>query len=266
MRQDYSKSKKHDDPNSFLSFGGGRLSDELPKVICPESAPIVDMFSAISHRYDFLNRALSLGRDVYWRRRAAAEVVFRPAGAILDVAAGTADLSIEIARITPFDVKIYGVDLSEKMMELGREKIERLGFSSRIELRRADALALPFKSDRFDSAAIAFGIRNMPDKELCLKEMCRVVRPGGRVVVLEMSPGATAIFGAIYRLYLKRALPIIGGIASGDFEAYRYLARTVKNFTSPEELARLMEKCGLRRVCFYHLTLGIVAIHRAEKQ
>lgn len=265
MRQDYLKSKNHDDSGPIPCFFDGRPKQEGKSLVRGDSAPIADMFSAISDRYDLLNRVLSLGRDVYWRKRAAAEIVFRPGGAVLDVAAGTADLSIEIARIAPEDVKIYGVDISEKMMALGRAKIDRLGLSSRIELSYADALALPFEEGRFDSATIAFGIRNMPDKELCLKEMCRVIRPGGRVVVLEMSPGTAAIFGAIYRLYLQRALPIIGGVISGNLGAYRYLARTVSNFTAPKELARLMEKCGLGRVNYYHLTLGIVAIHCGEK-
>ncbi len=218
------------------------------------------MFSAIAPKYDFLNRLLSLGRDRIWRREAVSRI--RPArgGRHLDVATGTADVALEILKQKGEGAYVAGSDISVEMMRIGREKARRPGKSWRIAFVRAPCESLPFRDAVFDSATAAFGIRNVADRERGLREMCRVVRPGGQVVVLEFSKPRGTVFGALYRFYFSRVLPRIGGLFSMR-SAYTYLPESVREFPSSSEFSGMMRAAGCDTVEHRPLTFGIVTLY-----
>ena len=220
-----------------------------------------EMFSSISHRYDLLNRLLSLGRDRYWRSFAVSQLSSMDGGLYLDIATGTADVAMEIAKSGSINTRVIGVDFSEKMIELGIRKIKKCGFEDRIKLGFADAQALPFSDGFFDAAIVAFGIRNLSDFLTGIKEMRRVVKVGGKVVILEFTIPANHICRGVYYLYFRRLLPLIGGIISGKRYAYKYLPESVMEFPDQEGLKRMMEDVSLKDVRYYNLTFGIVAVH-----
>jgi len=224
---------------------------------------IGEMFSGIAPRYDFLNRVLSLGADRRWRRRAVSEMVPSSGGRHLDLATGTADMALEILR-QKGNATVAGVDISVEMMRVGREKCRRAGAAGRVRFVRAPAEALPFRDGAFDSACVAFGIRNVVDRERGLREMCRVVRPGGSVVVLEFSTPRSALFGAIYRFYFTRILPRIGGLFSRR-SAYAYLPESVLSFPTPSAFAAMMRSAGCAAVTHHPLTFGIVTLYAGTR-
>ena len=221
---------------------------------------IGEMFTRIAPRYDFLNRLLSLGVDRRWRRDAVARMVPSAGGRHLDLATGTADMALEIVRQKGGSAAVAGVDLSVAMMRIGQEKCRTRGAHGRVAFVRAPGEALPFRDASFDSACVAFGIRNVVDRELGLREMCRVVRPGGRVVVLEFSTPRGSILGGLYRLYFTRVLPRIGGLFSRR-EAYAYLPESVLSFPEPEAFASMMRAAGCASVTLRALTFGIVTLY-----
>jgi demethylmenaquinone methyltransferase/2-methoxy-6-polyprenyl-1,4-benzoquinol methylase len=223
-------------------------------------AQVRGIFSSIPRWYDFLNHFLSLRRDVAWRRFAVRRMRFFRTNAFLDVATGTGDLAIEAARAHP-EVRVTGIDFVPSMLKRGKEKIEKMGLEMRINLLEGDALALPFEDDSFDVAAIAFGIRNIPDREGALREMARVVVPGGTVMVLELTTPRRGPIRALYRIYLNGLLPVLGRIVSGDPRAYRYLAESIMEFPSPEEFSGIMRGAGLLDVKAVPLTLGVARLH-----
>jgi demethylmenaquinone methyltransferase/2-methoxy-6-polyprenyl-1,4-benzoquinol methylase len=221
---------------------------------------IGEMFSSIAPRYDFLNRLLSLGVDRRWRRLAVAETVPSAGGRFLDVATGTADMALEILRRNGAGASVVGVDLSMEMMRVGREKCARAGRSRSVAFLRGPGECLPFGDGVFDSACIAFGIRNVVDRERALREMCRAVRPGGRVVVLEFSSPPGTVFGVLYRFYFRSVLPRIGGIFSWG-SAYEYLPASVLAFPDPPTFAGMMRASGCVSVTHRPLTFGIVTLY-----
>jgi len=201
------------------------------------------MFDRIAPRYDALNRILSLGMDLGWRRAAVAAVGLRAGEAALDVATGTADLAIALASATP-GARIVGLDPSAAMLALGARKITQGGLGARVACTRGDAQALPFPAGSFAGATIAFGIRNVPDRARALREMTRVVRPGGRVVVLELNEVQSGLLAPAVRLWTRRVVPRIGAWLSGARE-YRYLQESVAVFPPADEFAALMRASGL---------------------
>lgn len=221
---------------------------------------IGEMFSTIAPRYDFLNRLLSLGADRRWRRLAVAETVPPTGGRFLDVATGTADMALEILRQKGPRASVAGVDLSVEMMRVGREKCARAGQRRNIAFLRAPGESLPFRDGAFDSACIAFGIRNVIDRVRGLREMCRTVRPGGRVVVLEFSTPRGAVFGPLYRFYFRSVLPRIGGVFSRG-SAYAYLPESVLAFPDPPAFEEMMRAAGCVSVTRRPLTFGIVTLY-----
>jgi demethylmenaquinone methyltransferase/2-methoxy-6-polyprenyl-1,4-benzoquinol methylase len=225
---------------------------------------IREMFDSIAPRYDFLNRLLSLGIDRRWRRFAVGRIKYSENGRVLDVATGTGDVALEIAARTPETVGIVGVDFSREMVELGREKIARSPYSRRITLEVAPCEAIPFGEESFDSVTIAFGIRNVVDRLQGLKEMHRVLKPGGRVVVLEFSTPSSRLFKAVYCFYFLRVLPVIGGLFS-RFSAYKYLPDSVMEFPSREEFKGLMSAAGFSSPHHFDLTFGIATVYVGEK-
>ena len=226
---------------------------------------IGEMFSSIAPRYDLLNRLLSLGTDRRWRRKAVAWIRPETGGVHLDVATGTADVALEIFRQKGIGAFVAGVDISAAMMRIGREKAARAGLSGRLAFVRAPGEALPFRDNAFDSASIAFGIRNVVCRDRGLKEMCRVVKPGGRIVILEFSQPESALFGALFRFYFTRVLPLLGGLLSRR-SAYTYLPDSVREFPPPRAFAEMMREAGCDTVTFRALTWGIVTLYVGVKR
>jgi demethylmenaquinone methyltransferase / 2-methoxy-6-polyprenyl-1,4-benzoquinol methylase len=218
------------------------------------------MFSAIAPRYDLLNRLLSAGRDRAWRRAAVRAAALPPGGRLLDVCTGTADMALEAARQYA-GAQIAGVDFSPSMVVLGRAKTARAGLGNRVALQVASAEALPCPDGAFDAVTVAFGLRNVPDCRQGLREMRRVLRPGGRAVVLEFTTPPNRLFRRLYLWYFHRVLPRIGRLISGHRSAYDYLPASVADFPSPEGVAAWMRETGFRDVSYRLMTCGIVAIH-----
>jgi demethylmenaquinone methyltransferase/2-methoxy-6-polyprenyl-1,4-benzoquinol methylase len=220
-------------------------------------AEVREMFDRIAPRYDLLNRAMTAGLDGGWRRAAAAAADLAAGDRALDVCCGTGDLTLELAHRTTSSGEAVGVDFAEEMVARARAKAARR--ASPATFRAADALALPFDDDAFDAATVAFGIRNVADLDAGLAEMARVVRPGGRVVVLEITtPPRLRRF---YALWFDRVVPRLGEILGRDGAAYSYLPASVRRFPEPPELAARMSAAGLERVRWRGLAGGIVALH-----
>ncbi len=230
----------------------------------PSAQQVEKMFDSISKHYDRLNHLLSLGTDRLWRRRAV-NLVGRNcrANRILDVATGTGDLAIEALRLGA--EKITGIDISTRMLEEGRRKVERLGYSDRIGLMRGDASSIGFDEGTFDAVMSAFGVRNFENTLGGLTEMCRVLRPGGMIMVLEFSRPTWFPFRQIYGFYFRRILPGIGHRISGDSSAYTYLPESVMAFPDNEKFLELLVKAGFTRVKQKRLTGGIASIYTGFK-
>jgi demethylmenaquinone methyltransferase/2-methoxy-6-polyprenyl-1,4-benzoquinol methylase len=221
------------------------------------------MFDRIAPRYDLLNRVLSAGTDTRWRRRAVDYVELDPAARVLDLCTGTADLLVEALGRDPLSSGL-GVDLSHAMLTRGAAKLERRKLDRRARLVGGDGEQLPVKEATFDGALVAFGIRNVGDPGAALREVHRVLRPGGRFVVLEFSLPAGAL-GSVYRFYFTQILPRIGGLISGDRSAYSYLPASVAGFPTPAEFGALMTQVGFEDVRWQLLSGGIACLHRGEK-
>ncbi|MHB8122497.1 MAG: bifunctional demethylmenaquinone methyltransferase/2-methoxy-6-polyprenyl-1,4-benzoquinol methylase UbiE [Desulfuromonadaceae bacterium] len=234
-----------------------RLSDKGEK--------IQQMFGAIAPRYDFLNRLLSFGIDRRWRTKAVRLLKYREGSRILDVATGTGDVALEIALRTPASVKITGADFCKEMVDLGAVKVAASPYADRIDLKVAPCEDLPFANDAFDSITIAFGIRNVVDRKLGLAEMWRVLRPGGRMVILEFSTPRSQLFRQLYYFYFRRLLPVVGGLFS-RYNAYKYLPDSVLEFPSQEEFSRMLADVGFRNIHLHELTFGIATIYVGEKE
>jgi demethylmenaquinone methyltransferase/2-methoxy-6-polyprenyl-1,4-benzoquinol methylase len=226
---------------------------------------IQQMFGTIAPRYDFLNRLLSFGIDRRWRKKAVRLLKYREGSRILDVATGTGDVALEIAKSTPPSVKITGADFCQEMVELGQAKVAASPYAGRIDFRVAPCEDLPFADNTFDSITIAFGIRNVVDRKLGLAEMWRVLRPGGRMIILEFSTPRSQLFRQIYYFYFRRLLPVIGGLVS-KYNAYKYLPDSVLEFPSHEEFSRMIAEAGFRNIHLHDLTFGIATIYAGEKE
>ncbi|MBZ0161067.1 bifunctional demethylmenaquinone methyltransferase/2-methoxy-6-polyprenyl-1,4-benzoquinol methylase UbiE [Candidatus Methylomirabilis sp.] len=223
------------------------------------------MFGGIAPRYDLLNRLLSLARDRYWRREAVAHAQLPAGGMALDVCTGTGDMALELAKQFPSTKAIIGVDFCLPMIRIGAEKVARKGLTDRIRLQAASAEALPFKADTFDAVTIAFGIRNVVDRKCGLAELWRVLHSGGVAIILEFATPQGPFFGWLYHFYFHHGLPRLGGLISGDAQAYSYLPASVSAFPAPQELSRMMEEVGFHNVHFRTLTGGIVTLHVGRK-
>jgi demethylmenaquinone methyltransferase/2-methoxy-6-polyprenyl-1,4-benzoquinol methylase len=236
----------------------------MSDIVDERGAPVERMFSAIAPRYDFLNRLLSAGRDRAWRREAIRAARLPAGGRLLDVCTGTADMALEAVRQFP-TAQLVGVDFSRPMLALGLQKVARAGLEDRIRLEVAPAEALPFPDGAFDAATIAFGLRNIPDQLRGLRELFRVIRPGGRAVILEFTTPERRLFRAVYLWYFHRVLPRIGRLVSGHPSAYTYLPASVARFPSPQELASSMREVGFSEVTYRLMTAGIVAVHVGQR-
>ncbi|HWK02877.1 MAG TPA: bifunctional demethylmenaquinone methyltransferase/2-methoxy-6-polyprenyl-1,4-benzoquinol methylase UbiE [Puia sp.] len=226
---------------------------------------IANMFDRIAFRYDFLNRFLSGGIDIYWRKKAIRELAAVPRSKILDVATGTADMAIMMTRYLSPE-KITGIDISTGMLEIGRQKIARLKLEGQVELYTGDSEAIHFPDNSFDAISVAFGVRNFENLEKGLQEMLRVLRPGGRLVVLEFSQPKKAGFRQLYEIYLRLVAPGIGRLLSKSREAYAYLNESVKAFPEGEDFVGILDKNGYIHTRLKRLSLGICTIYIGEKR
>ena len=255
---------------------------------------IKEMFDSIASKYDFLNRFLSAGQDIVWRREMVKEAKLPDKSVVLDVACGTCDVALEIKKQKGNGANIFATDFSPKMLELGKKKIiknrENKGNTGSktyydtiksnkeefainlttkeelsIKLAAGNALSLPFKDQIFDAVFIAFGIRNIMDRQGAIKEFCRTLKNGGTLSILELTSPPEGFFRNIYLLYFKRLLPAIGSIFSKNREAYHYLPESVLNFPTPEKFASTIQESGFKEVKWRGMTLGIVSLFIGRK-
>jgi demethylmenaquinone methyltransferase/2-methoxy-6-polyprenyl-1,4-benzoquinol methylase len=225
---------------------------------------IAAMFDRVAPRYDFLNRVLSLRRDVGWRRRAVTLARLGPNERALDIGTGTGDLAFDLLKVSHATARVSGVDLSERMLALARSRAEERGLAQRYETARADGQHLPYADASFDRVVASFTVRNFGDLAGGLREMRRVLRPGGRAVILELSTPPNPLVRLTYRAYFDGLVPRIAALLGGDRDAYRYLPRSVAAFPSPERLASLLRDAGFARVRVERLTFGAATLHVAE--
>lgn len=224
------------------------------------SRQIQNMFTAIAPRYDFLNRILSVGQDRYWRKRAVDKLAPAASERILDIATGTGDMAIEIASRN-LSVHISGIDFNCRMLDLGRSKIKENGHDRVISFQIGSGECLPFADQSFDGAVCAFGIRNFADVKLGLREFHRILKPGGRAVILEFSMPTNPVLGWVYNRYFDLVLPKVGNLVSGHNNAYSYLPESVADFPGQKEFVSWIEEAGFQKVSFKELTFGIVSIY-----
>src|SRR5262245_35977717 len=219
-----------------------------------------EMFDAIAPRYDLLNRLLSLGIDQRWRRLLVQRLQLKPGALVLDLATGTADLAILIARLAP-DVQVVGVDPSSEMLRVGRSKVEAAGLAPRVRLEAGDAEQLTmFEPHAVDAVSMAFGIRNVPDRGRALRELARITRPGGRIAILELSEPRGGLMGPLARFHVHQVVPWLGALLSGARE-YRYLQRSIAAFPPPDEFGRLMKESGIVVESIEALTFGVCHLY-----
>jgi demethylmenaquinone methyltransferase/2-methoxy-6-polyprenyl-1,4-benzoquinol methylase len=222
-------------------------------------AYVAQMFGAIADRYDLMNLVMTMGQDQRWRRDAAAAAALRPGDHALDVATGTGDLAIELARAVSPGGHVLGVDFSEPMLALARRKVA--GKRLPISFIAGDALALDFEDGTFGAVTCAFGVRNLEDRQRGIDEMVRVTLPGRRVVILELTPPANPLA----RQYMERVIPLLGQFLAKARDAYTYLPESVGEFPDPRTLGVMMQRAGLRQVTYRYLNFGTVALHWGTK-
>ena len=222
------------------------------------------IFSGIARSYDVFTRMPRWGFDALWRRAAVRDARLKPGSRVLDICAGTGDLALALAR-TGVPREVVASDFVPEMLDIAREKAARYSGSTQISIAEADAQALPFEDSSFDVVTVAFGVRNLPDRAANFREVRRVLRPGGRYVVLEFSRPSFAPWRGLYHIYLRNIIPAIGGALSGDRESFQYLNDSILQFPTQTELAAELRHSGFSAISWRDLTGGVVAIHIAVK-
>jgi demethylmenaquinone methyltransferase / 2-methoxy-6-polyprenyl-1,4-benzoquinol methylase len=225
---------------------------------------VADMFDSISPKYDLLNRVLSGGVDIYWRKKALNMIKKGNNDLILDIATGTGDLAIEANKILN-PKKIIGVDISSGMLEVGKVKIKKLNLEDKIELQMGDSEKLLFNDNTFDTVIVSFGVRNFENLLKGLTDMCRVTKAGGTCLVVEFSKPKVFPFKQFYWLYSTKILPLIGKVVSKDASAYSYLPESVKAFPDGKDFASVFEKAGFKDIIIKTLTFGICSVYIGKK-
>jgi len=250
-------------------YSNKKLTDKISQSTngkhTPSRRDVWKMFDRIAHRYDLLNRLLSFGQDVVWRNKLAKHLKNKPDQQILDLATGTADVLLSIYKKSNLINKGIGIDLAEKMLDIGTQKIARHNLENKLTLEIGDASEIPYSDNSFDVVSIAFGIRNLTDTEKRLREMYRVLGSGGRALILEFSLPENRFFRSLYLFYFRKILPVFGGVISGDSYAYRYLNQTVETFPFGEDFLKLMKSAGFSDVKATPLTFGIATIYQGDK-
>lgn len=226
---------------------------------------VADVFHSVASKYDVMNDLMSFGVHRLWKRFAIEMSGVRPGQRVLDLAGGTGDLAMKFARIVGAEGQVVLADINASMLEVGRQRLINAGVVGNVEYAQVNAEALPFPDNHFDLVTIAFGLRNVTDKDKALASMQRVLRPGGRLLVLEFSKPAVPGLSPLYDLYSFTMLPMMGRLIAGDAESYRYLAESIRMHPDQSTLQGMMEEAGFDRVEYFNLTGGIVALHRGFK-
>lgn len=237
------------------------VPDESSKL--SKTAQVAEMFDGIAPKYDFLNHTLSMGIDRGWRRKAIASLKVCNPKTILDVATGTGDLALLATRET--SAQITGVDISEGMMDVARKKVAAGNLSGKISFQQGDSAALSFADNAFDAVMCAYGVRNFEHLEKGLSEMCRVMRPGGRLAILEFSKPTMPVVKQVFGFYFKHILPRLGNLISNHGRAYSYLNESAVAFPEGENFRKILERCGFQGVEVRPLTFGITTLYTATK-
>ncbi|MEA3297248.1 MAG: bifunctional demethylmenaquinone methyltransferase/2-methoxy-6-polyprenyl-1,4-benzoquinol methylase UbiE [candidate division Zixibacteria bacterium] len=251
--------------NDKNSVAGAKQSSGKAETSGPSRQDIFRMFDRIASRYDFLNRFLSFGRDVYWRRRM---VQFLPSKSnldVLDLATGTADVLLTLCRKSDCIANGVGVDMAGRMLQGALVKVVSCRMQKKLAFVRADASRLPFASASFDVVTIAFGIRNFISVQETLQEIHRVLATDGRLLILEFSLPSNRLIRCCYLFYFRHVLPLLGSLISGDLHAYRYLNRTVETFPYGENFCNVMRQAGFTKVRTWPYTFGVAAIYQGDK-
>jgi demethylmenaquinone methyltransferase/2-methoxy-6-polyprenyl-1,4-benzoquinol methylase len=225
---------------------------------------VAGMFDDIANRYDFLNRFLSVGIDVSWRKKALQHFKSNPPKLLLDVATGTADVAIMATKMHQIS-KTIGIDISDGMLKIGREKVEKNGMQHQIELINGDSESIQFEDNHFDAATVSFGVRNFQNLEKGLLEIKRVLKPGGKLVVLEFSKPTTPFVGFFYNFYMKIVAPNMGKLFSKNGAAYKYLDESIKKFPEGKQFIQVMNELGYTKTEFKKLSFGICCIYVGTK-
>lgn len=228
-----------------------------------KKAQVAEMFNNIAGRYDFLNHFLSMGIDKGWRKKAIAAAGEVKPTRILDVATGTADLAIAASTLNP--KRIDGIDIADQMLEVGRKKVEAHNLADVINLRTGDSEAIPFDTGSFDVVTCAYGVRNFEHLEAGLTDMCRVLRPGGKVVILEFSRPTAFPVKQLFGFYFKYILPLMGRMVSKHSRAYTYLPESVQAFPQGQDFCNILTRCGFKNAKARPLTFGITSLYTAYK-
>ena len=223
------------------------------------------VFDSVASRYDLMNDLMSGGVHRLWKRYTIELSAARPGQTILDIAGGTGDLAARFSRLVGPEGQVILADINAAMLEVGRDRLIDKGATGNIEVVQADAQALPFKDNSVDCITIAFGLRNVTDKALALRSMLRVLRPGGRLLVLEFSKPTSALLGKVYYQYSFQILPAMGGLIAQDADSYRYLAEAIRKHPDQETLRGMMEDAGFGECRYHNMTGGIVALHQGFK-
>lgn len=231
----------------------------------PKHAEAREMFNRVARRYDLLNHLLSLGSDIGWRKTAASLLPEREGARLLDIAAGTGDYLISFCRRHREIELAVGLDLSEEMLAIARQKIVGRKLQDRVFLIQGDALRLPFSENSFDTVTVAFGVRNFPDVPRSLAEMHRVLKPAGEALILELSLPQNKLFNELYLFYFRYILPVLGGLVSGQYRDYRYLNESVESFPCGEAFVSLLTAAGFKDATAMPLTFGVANIYKGAK-
>lgn len=224
-----------------------------------------EMFDSIAPAYDVMNRMMTFGIDRRWRSTAVAEVAEKSPEHVLDIATGTGDLAIKIARSIS-GVRVTGVDLSEGMIDIGRNKVKAASLTGRVFMRQADALRLPFEDNSFDAITVAYGVRNFEHLDRGYAEMLRVLRPGGQLTVLELTPPKSAWVKPFYAFYTRCVIPLVGRMVSRDSRAYAYLPESIRAVPAREKMLEIMTDVGFVQTRYRSLTFGVCTLYTACKR
>jgi demethylmenaquinone methyltransferase/2-methoxy-6-polyprenyl-1,4-benzoquinol methylase len=230
-----------------------------------KQAMVADVFHSVAAKYDVMNDLMSFGVHRLWKRFTIDMSGVRPGNKVLDLAGGTGDLTKKFSKIVGPSGTVVLADINSSMLEVGRERLTNQGYVGNIEYVQANAQYLPFEDNTFDIITIAFGLRNVTDKDEALRSMFRVLKPGGRLLVLEFSQTNNPLLKKAYDLYSFTALPLMGKLVTNDSESYKYLAESIRMHPDQETLKGMMEEAGFNRVSYHNMTGGMVALHRGIK-
>jgi demethylmenaquinone methyltransferase/2-methoxy-6-polyprenyl-1,4-benzoquinol methylase len=248
-----------DDKQSTTHFG----FKEIPTDKKVEA--VAQVFHSVAAKYDIMNDLMSGGVHRLWKRHTISQSGVRAGNKVLDIAGGTGDLTMQFSRIVGSTGEVVLADINDSMLKVGRNKLENRGIVGNVKYVQANAEALPFPDNTFDCITIAFGLRNVTDKSAALASMYRVLKPGGRLLVLEFSKPESELLSQVYDQYSFRLLPFMGKMIANDAESYRYLAESIRMHPDQETLKGMMEEVGFERTSYQNLTGGIVALHKGYK-